>query len=339
MRSERCAARRAKRAIRVLSGSSRKRAQFFSSSGLGGLCCRRSSCRLFCLRLLDRPLARRRRIGRAASAFSRLRSASSSLLLPLRKFRFPSRKEALDRIDRVSGLASRPAAVIDDRLGNGGERSQQPGPYGTCIASRAEQAVALLRTGGPSPRMVDLDRYALRASVLVALIATGFVAGPEKYARARGGFRLALRCLAWQRATGSMPGSIRPPIPAKPPLVLNLGGNRTFTGSSKPADESKLRVARSSSFMRPAGTLDMDIKGALVEVAKDKATPARRRLAASGSAASKRRGAKPERLRRNPAGPARRRNADPWPFRHAARRVRYSCHLGPAAVDRADRRA
>ena len=34
-------------------------------------------------------------------------------LLPLRTFRFPSRKEALGRIDRVSGLASRPAAVID----------------------------------------------------------------------------------------------------------------------------------------------------------------------------------------------------------------------------------
>ena len=35
-------------------------------------------------------------------------------LLPLRKFRFPSRREALGRIDRVSGVASHPAAVIDD---------------------------------------------------------------------------------------------------------------------------------------------------------------------------------------------------------------------------------
>ncbi|MFZ3327201.1 MAG: DUF4175 family protein, partial [Methylocella sp.] len=40
-------------------------------------------------------------------------------LLPLREFQLPSRKEALDRVDHVSGLASHPALVIDDRLGNG----------------------------------------------------------------------------------------------------------------------------------------------------------------------------------------------------------------------------
>src|ERR1700694_1199502 len=108
-------------------------------------------------------------------------------LLPLRTFRFPSRKEALGRIDRISGLASHPAAVIDDRLGNGTPDHATRALW-NLHRRRAEQAVALLRGGGPPHRMVDLDRYALRATVLVALIATGFVAGPEKYARVAAAF-------------------------------------------------------------------------------------------------------------------------------------------------------
>ena len=82
--------------------------------------------------------------------------------------------------------------------------------------------------------MVDLDTYALRAIVLVALIATGFVAGPEKYARVAAAFDWRFdglhgkgeRVDAW----------IDPPAyTGKPPLVLNLGGNRSFTWFSKPA--------------------------------------------------------------------------------------------------------
>ena len=141
------------------------------------------------------------RIGRAASASSRLLLGIVVALLPLREFRFPSRKEALVRIDRISGLASHPAAVIDDRLGNGANDPATRALW-NLHRRRAEQAVALLRTGGPSPRMVDLDRYALRASVLVALIATGFVAGPEKYARVAAAFRLALRRHAEQWLPG-----------------------------------------------------------------------------------------------------------------------------------------
>jgi len=84
-------------------------------------------------------------------------------LLPLHTFRIPSRKEALARIDRVSGVASHPAAVIDDQLGNG-ETDPATRALWSLHRRRAKQAVALLRTGGPSPRMVDLDRYALRPS-------------------------------------------------------------------------------------------------------------------------------------------------------------------------------
>ncbi len=183
-------------------------------------------------------------------------------LLPLREFRLPSRKEALDRIDHVSGLVSHPASVIDDRLGNG-TRDPATRAFWNLHRRRAEQAVALLRTGGPSPRMVDLDRYALRAAVLVALIATGFVAGPEKYARVAAAFDWRIdaspgkdyRIDAW----------IDPPAyTGKPPVVLNLVGNQNPQQIEAPSGSIVVIHA-------PGGNLDMEVKGALAAV-KDNST-------------------------------------------------------------------
>jgi uncharacterized protein (TIGR02302 family) len=193
-------------------------------------------------------------------------------LLPLRKFRLPSRKEAVDRIDRVSGLASHPALVIDDRLGNG---ASDPATWAlwNLHRRRAEQAVALLRTGGPSPRIVDLDIYALRAAVLVALIATGFVAGPEKYARVAAAFDWRFdaspgkdyRIDAW----------IDPPAyTGKPPVVLNLGLNQTQQHIEAPSGSIVVIHA-------PGGNLDMEVKGALAEAAKDNKTAAQASLTTS----------------------------------------------------------
>ncbi|MDQ6701701.1 MAG: DUF4175 domain-containing protein, partial [Pseudomonadota bacterium] len=199
------------------------------------------------------------------------------VLLPLREFRLPSRKEALDRIDRVSGLASHPASVIDDRLGNGASDPATRALW-NLHRRRAEQAVALLRTGGPSPRMVDLDRYALRAAVLVALIATGFVAGPEKYARVAAAFDWRFdaspgkdyRIDAW----------IDPPAyTGKPPVVLNLGGNQNPQQIEAPSGSIVVIHA-------PGGNLDMEVKGALA-AAKENNTDTQARLTASGSAAAK----------------------------------------------------
>jgi uncharacterized protein (TIGR02302 family) len=205
-------------------------------------------------------------------------------LLPLLNFRFPSRKDALVRIDRVSGVASHPAAVIDDRLGNGVADPATRALW-NLHRRRAEQAVALLRTGGPSPRMVDLDRYAFRATVLVALIATGFVAGPEKYARVAAAFDW--RFDAFHGKGYRVDAWIDPPAyTGKPPLVLNLGGNKSFTDSETPqhieAPGGSIVVIHA-----PAGNLDIGVKGALVPAAKDKPTPTEASLTASGTAAPK----------------------------------------------------
>ncbi|PZR82168.1 MAG: TIGR02302 family protein [Hyphomicrobiales bacterium] len=203
-------------------------------------------------------------------------------LLPLGKFRLPSRKEALDRIDRVSALASHPASVIDDRLGNGTSDPATRALW-NLHRRRAEQAVALLRPGGPTPRMVDLDIYALRATVVVALIATGFVAGHEKYARVAAAFDW--RFDASQRKDYRIDAWIDPPAyTGKPPIVLNLGGNQNPQQIEAPSGSIVVIHA-------PGGNLDMEVKGALA-AAKDNNADAQASLIASGSAAAKPSGGK-----------------------------------------------
>jgi uncharacterized protein (TIGR02302 family) len=203
-------------------------------------------------------------------------------LLPLREFRLPSRKEALDRIDLMSGLASHPASVIDDRLGNGASDPATRALW-NLHRRRAEQAVALLRTGGPSPRMVDLDIYALRATVLAALIATAFVAGPEKYARVAAVFDW--RFDASPRMDDRIDAWIDPPAyTGKTPVMLSLGGNQNPQQIEAPSGSIVVIHA-------PSGNLDMEVKGALAAAAKDNNTDVQDSLtAAANPSAGKRDG-------------------------------------------------
>lgn len=189
-------------------------------------------------------------------------------LAPLRKLRFPSRREALERIDRVSDLKVRPAAVLDDRLGNAGEDPATAALW-SLHRQRAAKAVALLRTGLPSPRVVDVDRYALRAAVLVGLIATAFVAGPEKYARIAAAFDWRLTGL--QTAGQRIDAWVDPPAyTGHAPIVLAKQTDAAATQKiAAPAGSTV--VIRSSS-----GEVDYQAAGGLAEApreaAKDKQT-------------------------------------------------------------------
>ena len=194
-------------------------------------------------------------------------------LLPLRNFHVPARREALERIDRVSGLTQRPAAVLDDRLGNAGDDAATLA-FWTLHRRRAERAVALLRTGLPSPRVVDIDRYALRAAVLVGLVATGFIAGPEKYARVAAAFDWRLGGLA--EAGQRIDAWVDPPAyTGRPPIVLTRHGG---PAQRIEAPTGSIVVIRGS-----AGKPGFAASGALAEAAQD-AAPAQGGAAAAPAA-------------------------------------------------------
>jgi uncharacterized protein (TIGR02302 family) len=139
-------------------------------------------------------------------------------LYPLIRFRLPRRQTALARIDRDSGLPHSPATTLDDILANG---QAEPATRALWAAhlKRAEQNTAALKVGLPSPGVPLLDRYSVRAGVLLAAIGAAFIAGPEKYAR-------VLAAFDWQ-TSGSVTQGFRldawidpPPYTGRPPILL-----------------------------------------------------------------------------------------------------------------------
>ena len=155
----------------------------------------------------------------ALAAFAIL--ALSSLVVALR-IRWPDRKAVLARIDRDTGLPHRPISSADDSLANSDDPSTRA--LWDLHRRRMASALARARVAAPSPRVAVRDRFALRAAVVVAMVAAGFIAGPEKYGRLAAAFD-------WTNAdlvSGTrIDAWIDPPAyTGKPPLVL-LGQTRS----------------------------------------------------------------------------------------------------------------
>lgn len=187
-------------------------------------------------------------------------------LLRLLRVALPSRKDALDRIDRASGFAHRPASVLDDRLANASDDPVTRTLW-ALHRRRAARFISALRVGSPSPRTVEIDRYGFRAAILVGLIAAAFLAGPEKYARIAAAFD-------W-RGTGISGSGYRldawidpPAYTGKAPLLLNLG-----SAEARQADHPQVIEAPVGSIVIVrsfGGETAIDTKGALADAAAAK---------------------------------------------------------------------
>ena len=106
-------------------------------------------------------------------------------LSPLIWLRLPKRSDALARLDR--GYPHRPATATDDRLANS---SGDPVMEALWRAHRdeAEKSTRGIRARWPAPRLAWRDPYAIRALVLLSVVATFFVAKDDRERRLMAAF-------------------------------------------------------------------------------------------------------------------------------------------------------
>src|SRR6266567_8603466 len=135
---------------------------------------------------------------------------------PLVWFRWPSREQALSRLDRGSGIRHRPATELTDTLA-----TQDPVALALWQAQRERTLASIrrIRAGLPSPRLAIHDPWALRALVAVLMVAAYIAASDERSLRTEAAFDwngvlspANVRVDAW----------VTPPLyTGKPPIILS----------------------------------------------------------------------------------------------------------------------
>jgi uncharacterized protein (TIGR02302 family) len=186
-------------------------------------------------------------------------------LFPLLKFRWPSREDALSRLDRGTGIRHRPATALTDTLA-----TQDPVALALWQAQRERTLASIkrIRAGLPSPRLTIHDPWALRALVAVMLVATFVAAGEERTARVAAAFDwdgvLApanIRVDAW----------VTPPLyTSKPPVILSAANKDAAAPAAAPlpVPAGSTLIVRSS-----GGSLDVAVGGGLTEAAPAEQAP------------------------------------------------------------------
>ncbi len=127
-------------------------------------------------------------------------AVAAAIASAARRFTFPSRAAADRRLEQTNDLAHRPLAALSDR-----PATNNPTALILWQVHRDRMAAKLtgIRVGLPHPNLAALDRFALRAGLVVALVAGFGVAGPDSQSRLSEAF---------------MPGI--PAGPAPPPFEL-----------------------------------------------------------------------------------------------------------------------
>ncbi|HWX85932.1 MAG TPA: TIGR02302 family protein, partial [Xanthobacteraceae bacterium] len=187
------------------------------------------------------------------------------VLFPLLRFRWPSREQGLARLDRGSGIPHRPATALTDTL-----VTQDPVAQALWQAQRERTLASIkrIRAGLPSPRLTIHDPWALRALVVVMLVATYVAAGDER----------AMRVVAAFDWNGVLsPANIRvdawvtPPIyTGKPPIILSAANKDAAIPAAGPLPipAGSTLIVRSS-----GGSLDVVSGGGVTEAAPTEQAP------------------------------------------------------------------
>ena len=191
--------------------------------------------------------------------------AALAAIYPFARFRWPTREEALSRLDRGTGIRHRPATALTDTLST-------KDPIAQALwqeqRERTLASIKRIRAGLPSPRLPIHDPWALRALVMVMLVAAYFAAGDERMLRIAAAFDwngvLApanVRVDAW----------VTPPVyTGKPPVILSANRDAASpdSGAPLPVPSGSTLLVRSS-----GGTIDVVVGGGVTEVAPSEQAP------------------------------------------------------------------
>jgi len=172
---------------------------------------------------------------------------------PLLRLRVPTRRDALDRVDKASGEPHRPATALTDKMAANGHDPVAQALW-QAHRERALLSARKLRSGWPSPRIGLRDPLAVRALVLLLAVASFIAAGSDRDKRVLAAFDWHgvvppknFRVDAW----------VNPPsYTGRPPVMLTGVAN----------DESAVSVPSGSVLVvRATGNVHLDVsaKGGL----------------------------------------------------------------------------
>jgi len=184
---------------------------------------------------------------------------------PLAWFRWPNRQEALGRLDRGTGIRHRPATALTDSL-----TTQDPVALALWQAQRERTLASIkrIRAGLPSPRLAIHDPWALRALIVVMMVAAYFAAGDERSMRVAAAFdwngvlsAANVRVDAW----------VTPPLyTGKPPIILSAANKEAAIPAAGPlaVPAGSTLIVRSS-----GGALDVIAGGGVTEAVATEQAP------------------------------------------------------------------
>ncbi len=158
------------------------------------------------------------------------------------RLRWPSRDEAIRRIERVSGIAHRPASSYEDTITAGADDPRTKAIW-QAHKQRLADLLSRLRVGKPHPRTDRLDPVALRALLLLGVIALGALVGDSAADRIRSAFRFDATSIL---ANARLDAWVTPPgYTGRPPVMLADGSRSGAT----PAASGKLVQVPSRSVL------------------------------------------------------------------------------------------
>ncbi|HET9716101.1 MAG TPA: TIGR02302 family protein [Pseudolabrys sp.] len=162
--------------------------------------------------------------------------------VPLLVFRVPTVNDGLRRLDRNSGEIHRPATAVADTMA---ANRQDPVTQALWQAhvERALMSARKLKPGWPTPRLSLRDPMALRALVLILVVASFFAAGGERLKRVAAAFD-------WQGVVA--PANFRIDAWVTPPLYT--GRPPIMLAGIRPGETPQQNAASAAPVAVPAGS-------------------------------------------------------------------------------------